>query len=143
MKVFHHSVCLADLVELPLIVQRSGTRVRTNLDHVLASMKEPCIAVECDQSEVAYLLATQGVGVALLAPIVRYIPAAGRADGDEVVAFPLADAPLETALSLVYRSDCPQARHTEEFIQEASVLLRERICSGNRWWRIWRRWSAR
>ena len=44
-----------------------------------------------------------------------------------MVAFPLADAPLEAALLLVYRSDCPQARHTEKFIQDASVLLRDRI----------------
>ena len=126
LEIFRHSVCLADLVDLPLIVLRSGTRVRTLVHQELASQKRPWLAVECDQSSVAYRLAVEGVGAAILSPATRHLHRTLAQLPDGVYAFPLADASLVSHFYLVSRSDQTQPKHLRDFLEEAAVVLKQR-----------------
>ena len=126
LEIFRRSVCLADLVDLPLIVLRSGTRVRTLVDQELASQKRPWLAVECDQSSVAYRLAVEGVGAAILSPATRHLHRTLAQLPDGVYAFPLADASLVSHFYLVSRSDQTQTKNLRDFLEEAAVVLKQR-----------------
>lgn len=114
---------LIDLVDLPLITLRSGARLRDSIDQVLSGARKPNFLIECDQSTVAYKLALQGMGAALLSPVAQCLRSPNLEKSNEVYAFPLMDPTLENTLYLVYRSDFPPVKHIMDFIQISTVLL--------------------
>lgn len=124
-EIYSYSLSLCDVLDLPLISLRSGARTRDAIDRLFANQTRPHFILECDQSTVAYRMASQGIGAAIVMPVVRDIGKGGMEDGSELYAFPLADVELQCKTSLVYRSDLPLAIHTRDFIDLATEMFRE------------------
>lgn len=122
---FQKELHLADLLDLPLITLRPGTRLRTNIDYVLSGQRKPNIVMECDQSTVAYQLAAKGYGAALVSPISQLTQLNALKTYGELYALPLADPPLVSTLYLVYRSDFAPSRHVMDFIQTSQNYLED------------------
>lgn len=124
-QIYSFSLSLCDVLDLPLISLRSGARTRDAIDRLLAGGRRPDFILECDQSTVAYRMAAQGIGAAIIMPVVRDIGPGYAGGEDDVYSWPLADAELQCKTSLVYRADLPLARHTADFIDLATRMFRE------------------
>ena len=107
------------LPEIPLLATRFPNRLRRQLDkYYFDAGLRPNIYLETNSQPLLYDLAEQGVGLAVLSPIILYNKWRTDEFQDSIMsAFHLCDDLPENTLSLVYRRDDPMPKFAKNFIR--------------------------
>lgn len=101
----------------PFILLRKGNRVRTMLDHYMAKIGfKPKIILETENTETAFALAEQGMGVTVYPELFLWCIPEGREKKRTVEFFPFRDPDTVGTLVIAWMQEHYQARAAAEFI---------------------------
>lgn len=108
----------------PFILLRKGNRVRTMLDHYMAKIGfTPKIILEIENTETAFALAEQGMGVTVYPELFLWcIPEGGR-KRDVVDLFPFRIEDTTGTLVVAWMQDHYQTRAASEFIDACHTTI--------------------
>jgi DNA-binding transcriptional LysR family regulator len=110
----------------PFILLRKGNRVRTMLDHYMARIGfHPKIILETENTETAFALAEQGMGVTVYPELFRWCIPAERRDSRLVDFFPFRTEDTTGTLVIAWMREHYQTRAAAEFVTACHSAIEE------------------
>lgn len=122
---FAGGVDLLKIVKLPLITLRQGNRLRKVLDRFFSHHVRPNYVIECDEQNLIYHAAKEGMGIGIISPFGLYRHANDPEDnGDKFYTFPILNDIEINETHLVYRSDYNLPKYVHDFIHDTEAVFK-------------------
>ena len=117
-------ISIAEISEMPFILQRSGNRMRESLNSYLAQGQKLHVILESDQQEFIYKMVQMGAGVGIASPTVAYLHKDEvNRPGSDCWIFRMRDELHVNRVNLVYRTDYPMLDYERDFIEIAKAVF--------------------
>ena len=112
--------------KFPFILLKSGNRVREMLNRYMDKIGfRPGAVLETENTETAFALAAQGMGVAVYPELFRWCIAADTQTQASVEFFPFRDPDTTATLVVAHMKEHYQSRAAQDFVETCRVALEE------------------
>lgn len=121
---FQNGVSLDRISALPFVALRENNRVRKTVDQSLPHTLKLRYILQCNQQELVYQMAREGIGAGLLSPVTLYLHHRDSSyTRPDFHVFPLCNTTPTNRCFLVYRKDYRLPGYIQDFIQDTHMVF--------------------